>query len=133
LSTSAATPVYETKPSAHRRGVILVVICTLIGALAQILMKMGADYTLLHPGLRGLLTNTALLAGYAIYGLTTVLLVVAYKDGELSVLYPIFSLSYVWVTVASIFVFHDTANVSKLSGVAVIITGVAVLSRGAKK
>jgi uncharacterized membrane protein len=59
--------------------------------------------------------------------------VVAFKDGELSVLYPILSLSYLWVTVLSFFVFRDTLNVYKLIGVAVIICGVAVLGRGAKK
>ena len=65
--------------------------------------------------------------------MAVVLIVVAFKDGELSVLYPILSLSYLWVTVLSFFVFHDTLNADKLIGVAVIICGVAVLGRGAKK
>ncbi len=52
---------------------------------------------------------------------------------SLSVLYPILSLSYLWVAVLSLFVFHDTLNAYKLIGVAVIVCGVAVLGRGTKK
>ena len=109
------------------------VFCTFLGAAAQILMKMGADYTKAHPGLTGIITNPVLIAGYALYAVVTVLIVVAYKDGELSVLYPIISLSYVWVTALSFFIFHDTLNPYKLIGVATIVCGVAVLGRGTKR
>jgi uncharacterized membrane protein len=112
---------------------MLVVFCTFLGAAAQILMKLGADYSKAHPGLVGMITNPVLIAGYGLYGLVTVLIVVAFKDGELSVLYPILSLSYLWVTALSFLVFHDTLNADKLIGVAVIICGVAVLGRGARK
>lgn len=112
---------------------ILVFVCTIIGATAQILMKMGADYTLTHPGLEGMMTNLVLLAGYALYGLMTVMMVIAFKDGELSVLYPIISLSYVWVTLLSPVFFHDTINAFKIAGVLTIICGVAILGRSARK
>jgi len=110
----------------------MVSFATLICALAQILMKRGADYTLHHAGLPGLLTNFQLLAGYALYAVMTVLIVVAFKDGELSVLYPIISLSYVWVAALSYLVFHDTLNSWKVAGLACILGGVAVLGRGSK-
>jgi len=45
-----------------------------------------------------ILTNFWLLAGYALYGLNTLLLVLALRDGELSMLYPVIALTYVWVT-----------------------------------
>jgi len=112
---------------------MLVVFCTFLGAVAQILMKMGADYTKAHPGLAGMITNPVLIAGYGLYGVVTVLIVVAFKDGELSILYPILSLSYLWVAALSFFIFHDTLNADKLIGVAVIVCGVGVLGRGAKK
>lgn len=111
----------------------LVVLCTFVAAVAQILMKSGADYAKAHPGLIGIVTNPVLVVGYGLYAVVTVLIVVAFKDGELSVLYPILSLSYLWVAVLSFFIFHDTLNAYKLIGVTVIICGVAVLSRGTKK
>ena len=112
---------------------MLIVICTFLVSAAQILMKYGAEYTKAHPGLAGIITNPVLIAGYGLYGIVTILIVIAFKDGELSVLYPILSLSYLWVAALSYFIFHDTLNAYKLIGVGVIICGVAVLGRGAKK
>ena len=130
---AANPPAATTSEQAGRRAVLLVVVCTFLGAAAQILMKLGADHGKAHPGLAGMITNPVLIAGYALYAVVTVLIVVAFKDGELSVLYPILSLSYLWVTVLSFFIFHDTLNAYKLIGVGVIICGVAVLGRGTKK
>ena len=133
-----STPIAVTESTnahahAHRRAVILVFICAIVGAAAQIFMKMGADYTVAHPGIEGMLTNYLLLGGYALYGIATVLMVLAFKDGELGTLYPIISFSYVLVTMASPFFFHDTINGFKIAGVLTIICGVAVLGRGARK
>ena len=122
-----------SSPQAQRRAVWLVVFCTFVVAVAQILMKSGADYAKAHPGLIGIVTNPVLVVGYGLYAVVTVLIVVAFKDGELSVLYPILSLSYLWVTVLSFFIFHDTLNAYKLIGVTVIMCGVAVLGRGTKQ
>jgi multidrug transporter EmrE-like cation transporter len=119
----------ESRRAAHRKSVGLVFGCTILGAAAQILMKSGANQ-IVHPGLVGLVTNLPLMAGYALYGLSTVLLVLALKDGELSLLYPVIALTYVWVTVLSIMVFHDRVNPFRMAGVAIIVIGVAVLGRG---
>jgi multidrug transporter EmrE-like cation transporter len=122
-----------SSPQAQRRAVLMVVFCTFVVAVAQILMKSGADYAKAHPGLLGIVTNPVLVVGYGLYAVVTVLIVLALKDGELSVLYPILSLSYLWVAVLSFFIFHDNLNAYKLIGVAVIICGVGVLGRGARK
>jgi multidrug transporter EmrE-like cation transporter len=60
------------------------------------------------------------------------MMILALREGELSLLYPIISLAYVWVTVASYFIFHDTINPLKLAGIVVIMLGVAMLGRGPK-
>ena len=134
MSAIAANPVpATTSEQARRRAVWLVVFCTFLVAVAQILMKSGADSAKTHPGLIGIVTNPVLVVGYGLYAVVTVLIVVAFKDGELSVLYPILSLSYLWVAVLSFFIFHDTLNAYKVIGVTVIMCGVAVLGRGAKQ
>ena len=117
---------------APRRPVLLVFGCTVLGAAAQIFMKFGAN-RLAHPGLIGMATNPPLLSGLVLYGLSTVLLVLALKDGELSLLYPVIALTYVWVTLLSLFLLHDTPNPYKLTGIAIIVIGVSVLGRGGKK
>ncbi|HEX3880974.1 MAG TPA: hypothetical protein VHW24_28530 [Bryobacteraceae bacterium] len=132
MSSSVVVPKPAHDPQAQRRAIYLVAFATFLGAAAQILMKSGTNYALQHPGLMGLLTDIPLIAGYALYGVMTVLIVVAFKDGELSVLYPIIALSYVWVTALSFVIFHDSLKAVKLIGLALIISGVGVIGRGSK-
>jgi len=104
---------------------------TLLSASAQILMKIGMQHFTLN--LLAILTNLPLIAGYALYGLFTLLMVLALREGELSLMYPIISLSYVWVTALSYFIFHDTLSPLKLVGIAGIMAGVAMLGRGERQ
>jgi len=79
--------------------------------------------------LLSVVTNWALIGGLALYGVSTLLLVLALRDGELSLLYPVIALTYVWVTILSLIIFHDRANPLRLAGIAIIVIGVAVLGR----
>jgi drug/metabolite transporter (DMT)-like permease len=110
------------------------VCCTIIGAGAQILIKRGADALGGNPTMvqaaMAMVLNPALLAGFSMYGVSMVLLVLALRHGELSLLYPMFAMTYVWVTILSVLVFHESMNVFKLAGIAIIIGGIAVLGRG---
>ena len=65
--------------------------------------------------------------GYALYGLSAILMVAALKYGELSVLYPIIAMTYVWVTVLSVIIYSESVNLLKFVGLASIVCGVAVL------
>ncbi len=118
-------------PASGRRSVILVFACTILGAAAQLLMKIGMAH--FNPQPMALLTNVPLISGYALYGINTLMLVVALKDGELSMLYPIIALTYVWVTLLSYVVLDEKANVFKNVGIGTIVVGVAVLGRGGRK
>ena len=57
------------------------------------------------------------------------LLILALRDGELSVLYPLYSLSYVWVIALSMYFFHDHLNTWKTCGVLLIMIGVGFLGK----
>ncbi len=129
-----------------RRSFLLVFSCTLIGALAQILVKqgtaqLGALITLTqafaHPNLvfrfcLGVITNTKLFIGYGMYGVNTFLMALALKGHELSRLYPIIALTYVWVTILSLFLLPgEHLNFFRTIGIAFIVFGVSVL--GMKK
>lgn len=94
-------------------------------------MKLGmAHFQLTIPAL---LTNYQLIAGYVLYGINTVMLVLALREGELSMLYPIIALSYVWVTALSYLILNEPPKPLKLVGITIIIAGVAVLGRGGRK
>ncbi|HUQ92509.1 MAG TPA: hypothetical protein VM120_12595 [Bryobacteraceae bacterium] len=114
------------------QSILLVSGCTIFGAAAQILIKTGAS-TLQSAGVLGMITNVYLLGGYALYGIFTALLVLALRDGELSILYPVISLTFVWVTILSTFIFHEALSVTKVLGISIIVAGVAVLGTGGKK
>jgi multidrug transporter EmrE-like cation transporter len=116
----------------HRQCVALVAGCTLLGAAAQVLMKIGSA-VLASPNLLAILTSVTLWTGYSLYGLSTALLVLALRDGQLSVLYPVVSLTYVWVTALSVMMFNEPLNVFKVLGVASIVAGVTVLGRNANR
>lgn len=115
----------------RRRAAILVSACTILNAVAQLLFKMGARNLVLTP--TALATNFPLIGGCACYGLFTVAMVLALREGELSMLYPIIALSYVWVTLLSYVLLKETANLYKNLGIVTIVIGVAILGRGGKK
>jgi drug/metabolite transporter (DMT)-like permease len=112
----------------------MVTSCTIIGAFAQLLIKSGANTLPTHLGFDvssavAILTNVKVIAGYALYGINTVLLVLALRHAELSILYPVIALTYVWVSLLSVFVLHEHMNWYRAIGIAVIVFGVAIIGR----
>jgi multidrug transporter EmrE-like cation transporter len=71
--------------------------------------------------------NLKLFIGYSLYGVNTVLMAYALKGRELSRLYPIIALTYVWVTGLSLFMLHEDMNPPRLIGIALIVDGVSIL------
>ena len=130
---------------AARRSFLLMFFCTLIGAAAQMLIKQGSAQIGTHVTLSDLMrhpllfvrfglnmiTNTKLFFGYACYGINVLLIAVALKGRELSRLYPIIALTYVWVTFLSLALLDEHMNFFKSVGIAFIVGGVSVL--GMKK
>jgi drug/metabolite transporter (DMT)-like permease len=134
LTPATSEPaVHVVDPAKRRLAIFIVLACTLLVAIGQYLIKLGANQ-LTHAGLLataiGILTIPQLFAGYCLYALFTVMFVYALRHGELSVLYPLISLSYVWVTITAVVAFRETMNPLKIIGLAVIIGGVAVLGFG---
>ena len=70
-----------------------------------------------------MITNYPLVAGYTLYGINTLMLVLALREGELSMLYPIIALTYVWVTLLSYLVLKEPPNFYKNLGIATIVRG----------
>jgi multidrug transporter EmrE-like cation transporter len=124
-----SVPPLADRRAKRRKSIILVLICTFLGAAAQILFKQGGLALPPSPTLWQLATCVPLIAGYGLYGLNLVLLSFALRHGELSNLYPVISLTYVWVMALSVGIFNEQLNPYKLLGVLVIMAGVAVLGR----
>jgi drug/metabolite transporter (DMT)-like permease len=137
LSTATSSPeVHVPDPAKRRQAILIVICCTLLVAVGQYLIKLGANQ-LSHAGLVatmiGIITIPPLFAGYCLYAVFTVLFVYALRHGELSILYPLIALGYVWVTITAVVAFHESMNPMKVTGLAVIVAGVAVLGWGGGK
>ncbi|HVV44341.1 MAG TPA: EamA family transporter [Bryobacteraceae bacterium] len=113
--------------SLQRRAILLIVLFTIIAAIAQPLFKIGANSLPAKVSIGGVVTDLPLIAGLALYGLGSILMIWALRHGELSVLYPLISLSYVWVAILSVVIFRDRMTSLRISGIATIIAGVSIL------
>jgi drug/metabolite transporter (DMT)-like permease len=116
-----------------RRSLALIITFTLLAAAAQVLLKFGTNRLHQHLSLATVVTDLPLLGGLALYGIGAAMMVIALRHGELSVLYPLISLSYVWVAILSVVVFGEAMNPFKVAGIFVIMAGVAVMGMGAHK
>ena len=132
-----AAPVLKNSKRNLRKSLIMVFGCTLLGAAAQILIKSGLKFLPQHVGFFELilagLTNWQLMLGLSLFGGSTVLLVLALRYGELSMLYPVIALTYVWVAMLSLFFFNESVNIFKAVGLVLIVSGVCVLGMSQKK
>lgn len=105
-------------------------------------MKFGANHAMpqldltqpVHwvPFLLALLGNLPLLAGYSMSAGTAFLLILALRDGELSMLYPIIAMTYVWVNLLSMYFFNEHMNIWKATGIVLVISGVGLLGRAGR-
>ena len=116
----------KTKPSA----ILLVITCTFFTAVGMIFYKLAADKLALD--FLKLITNYHLFIGMGLYGLGAILLIYAYKNGELSTLFPFISLSYIWVALLSMFILAEVMSSMKWIGIIAIIAGVIFIGYGSK-
>jgi uncharacterized membrane protein len=106
----------------------LVLLCTIFTTTAQYFWKNATN----QNSIQGILFSHYLWIGFVFYGLSAVLLIVALKGGELSVLYPIIATSFIWVTLISAYLIHETVGFNKWIGVFSIIVGITFLGVGSK-
>ena len=105
----------------------LVVLGTLIGSFAPVLMKKASGRITRNPSS---FLNPNLIGSILLYGLGTIIFIPALKGGDLSVLYPFVALSYIWVSFLSVKFLNEKMNRLKWIGVLLIIIGVAFIGFG---
>lgn len=109
-----------------RNAIVLVIICTLFTSAGQIFMKFGAAKT---NSIMEIITNIPLIAGFLSYGIGAVLLITSLKHGNLSLVYPFIALSFIWVSLASIYIFNEHISIINWIGLISIIIGVYFISK----
>ena len=106
----------------------LVVIASFIGSFGAVFLKAGSAK--LGRGVLSLLLNWRLAVGVFAFLLSSVFFVKGLQHGELSVLYPMCALSYVWTLVWSRLFFHEAVTRGKVMGVGLILLGLTFMGIG---
>jgi drug/metabolite transporter (DMT)-like permease len=109
-------------------AMLLILFTTLFTSSAQISLKLGVNN--LKPNIIGLISNYYLIMGFFLYAIAGVLAITAFRNGEVSVLYPIFATSYIWVSILSFYIFQETLGTLRLLGIFVIIAGISLVGFG---
>ena len=110
-------------------GIIL--FSTLLTSTAQLFYKFGAEK--LSLDILSIITNIELIMGMVLYAIGGILLILSFRGGEVSVLYPIFATSYIWVSFLSIYFLGEVMNIFKWSGVFTIMIGISLIGYGSKR
>jgi uncharacterized membrane protein len=112
-------------------SILLVIVACLIGSFGPILMKKGTATLHFRDGLLramlGALTNWPLLGGLAVYGISSIIFIPALRGGELSILYPLVAIGYVFVSLWSVLILKERMNRAKWVGILLIIIGVSIV------
>jgi len=106
-------------------SIIIMIIASFLAALGQLELKIGSIK--LKKSIKGTIKNYFLLAGIFFYILSSIISIIALRGNELSVLYPIASLNYVWVSILSMKFLKEKMNGYKWTGIILIIVGVSVI------
>ena len=67
-----------------------------------------------------------------LYAIAAIIVLFAFRIGQVSMLYPLFATSYIWVSLLSSYLFNESIGQIKLMGIAAIISGVAFMGLDAK-
>ena len=72
----------------------------------------------------------AMLLGFVLYACGAVVMILAYRHGNLSVLQPMLCLSYVFAIFIAIFILKEQMTTMKITGILVVIFGVIMIAGG---
>jgi len=110
----------------------LVFLGALLSAVGGILLKLGAVQLAPVHDLRSLLAialNWRVMAGLCMYFIPAVMWIILLRKVDLSLLQPLMSMVYVITPIMAIFLLNEHVSLQRWLGIAVIIAGVAIISR----
>lgn len=108
-------------------SILLVISASVIGSVGALFLKLGAAH--LKRGLRYLI-NPQLALGISLFVGSSVPFLMGLKNGELSVLYPMVSLSYICSLFWSHLFLHEPITRGKIGALFLIAAGIVCISVG---
>jgi len=109
-------------------SMLLVFVASFIGSFGAVFLKWGAGR--LHRQWKTLILNWRLALGVAFYLLSSFFFVLGVRRGELTILYPMVSLGYVWTLLWSRIFFGEKLTRNKVVGIGMVLAGIVLLNLG---
>ncbi len=106
---------------------LLVLVASFIGSFGAVFLKMGSAK--LHGGFWKIF-NWQLAVGVVLFMGSSFFFVAGIRHGQLSVLYPMVSLGYIWTLVWAKLLFKEPFTRQKFVGLALILVGVCFVGMG---
>ncbi len=107
-------------------AIIIVLLFSVFGAYISILFKQASRR--FRFSIRGTIKNYKLILSLFGYGISALVFIYLLKFVEVSILYPIFSSSYIWISIFSIKFLNEKMNKLKWLGIILIIFGISLIS-----
>lgn len=112
------------------KDLILILVSAAIGAVGQIALKYGAMQMVQNPGVTLLeKIKWPIVLGLFLYGISTIIWIMALKKVELSYAYPLLSVGYIFVFFASYFFFNEPISWLRIAGLVLIMAGISLITR----
>jgi drug/metabolite transporter (DMT)-like permease len=109
------------------RSMLLVFMASVVGSFGAVFLKMGAarlDGSILS------FVNSRLAFGVALFLGSSVFYALGIRGGQLSVLYPMVSLGYIWTLLWARLFFNEQFTREKFAGLGLILLGVLLVGMG---
>lgn len=103
--------------------IVIVLFCSLLGSLGQIFFKLGSNYFKFNLSL---VKNYHIIIGIFLYIIAALLFIYTLRFGEVSILYPVIAMSYVWVLILAKIILHENVEVINFVGAGFILLGVYI-------
>jgi len=110
---------FKASLKANQKGILLMMASALLVSIGQYCWKVAHVDGFMY-----------LMAGYVLYGVSSLIMIVAYKYGKLSILQPVLCTSYVFTLGLSWLLLAEPLSPTRLVGIGLVFLGVLVLSGG---
>ena len=115
--------------SALTTSMLLVLCASVVGSFGAAFLKLGSGRVNRNPLS---FVNPQLAFGVTLYLGSSVFYALGIRGGQLSILYPMVSLGYIWTMLWARIFFKESFTRHKIAGLTLILIGVVLVGMGAK-
>ena len=106
--------------------VIIAIVCLIaafLGSIGQLLFKLS------NPTFANLFFNWKLIAGFALYGISSIIYVIILKYGELSYVYPFMAMAFIFTMLWAWWILKESVTLINIVGALLLLVAVGMMVR----